>query len=273
MRPLLTLIVAAASLLPLSAEVAQLPLAAHGAILLDAVTGQMLYAKNQQQSFYPASATKILTALLVIEEGELDRAVTIELCDTRVEPSSIGFKPGEQYSRRQLLYALMLKSANDAAMALARDNAGSVEAFAQKMNVRAKALGAEASHFTNPHGLHHRDHYTTPHDLALIARAAMEQPYFRCVVKTVSYPWVGPNSVLELRNHNKLLKAYPGCTGLKTGYTNPAQQVLVSAALRDAREVISVVMHTNKPGIWEDSKMLLSYGFSHLPLLPTRRAL
>ena len=159
----------------------------------------------------------------------------------------------------------MLKSANDVAQALARDNAGSIAAFADKMTRRAAELGAVSSHFMNPHGLHNPQHYTTPHDLALIARAAMEQPLFRQIVATQTYPWTGSGGVGELRNHNKLLWKFAGCTGLKTGYTVPAQQVLVSSALRGNREVISVVMHSDKPGIWEDSKQLLTYGFSHLP--------
>jgi len=154
-------------------------------------------------------------------------------------------------------------------MALARDNAGSVEAFAEKMNRRARELGATSSHFVNPNGLHNKDHFTTPHDLSLIARAAMEQPFFRRLVSTETYPWPAVSGTVELKNHNKLLWQYPGCTGLKTGYTVPAQQVLVSSALRDGREVISVVMHTDKPGIWEDSKLLLTYGLAHVRSLST----
>jgi len=240
-------------------------LAAKGASVIDALTGNPIYEKNAGGRFYPASSTKILTALLVIEAGDLDRPVTIAPEDTRVEPSIIGFRPGEQYTRRELLYALMLKSANDVAQALARDNAGSIAAFAEKMTRRAEQLGARESHFMNPHGLHHPAHYTTPRDLALIARAAMEQPLFRQIVGTQSYRWMGSAGPMALQNHNKLLWQYPGCTGLKTGYTVPAQQVLVSSALRNRREVISVVMHTDKPGIWEDSKKLLSYGLLHLP--------
>ena len=243
----------------------ELPLAAMGAVVIDALTGGILYQKNATQAFYPASTTKILTALIVIEEGNLDKEVTVMLPDTKVEPSSLELKPGEKYTRRQLLFGMMLKSANDVACCLARDNAGSIEAFAAKMNLRAQALGATSSHFANPNGLHNKEHYTTPHDLALIARTAMLQPFFRRIVSTVSFPWASPAGVVELRNHNRLLWEYPGCTGLKTGYTIPAQQVLVSSALRDGREVISVVMHTNKPGIWDDSKLLLTYGFSHLP--------
>lgn len=257
---------------PQRAAVPKLPagsptVAAQGAFLLDGFTGIPLFEKNSDGIFYPASSTKILTALLIIESGDLDRLVTIQPIDTRVDPTCIGFKPAEQYTRRQLLFALMLKSANDVAAALARDNAGSVEAFAEKMNARAKAAGALSSHFMNPHGLHNPQHYTTPRDLALIARAAMEQPYFRKIVGTLSYPWFTSSGMVELRNHNKLLRGFPGCTGLKTGYTVPAQQVLVSSALRDCREIISVVMHTDKPGIWEDSKLLLTYGFSNLPPL------
>lgn len=250
-----------------------LTLAAHGATVIDAFTGEPMYEKNAYGRFFPASSTKILTALLVIEEGDLDREVVIQPEDTKVEPSAIGFRPGDRFTRRELLYALMLKSANDVAQALARDNAGSVAVFAEKMTARAAALGAWDSHFANPHGLHHPEHYTTPHDLALIARAAMQQPFFRKIVSTVSYPWMTPQgTTVQLQNHNKLLWCPPwkfeGCTGLKTGYTVPAQQVLVSSALRNHREVISVVMHSDKPGIWVDSKTLLTYGLSHLPDSP-----
>ena len=197
----------------------------------------------------------------MIEAGDLDRPVTVDLSDTKVEPTKLDLKPGEQYTRRQLIYGLMLKSANDVAMALARDNAGSIEAFAEKMNRRAAELGATNSHFANPNGLHDPSHYTTAHDLALIARAAMEQPFFRQVVGTIYYTWKSPKGVVyQLRNHNRLLRHFAGCNGLKTGYTRAAQQVLVSSALREGHEVISVVLHTDKPGIWEDSKALLTYG-------------
>ncbi|MBV9390328.1 MAG: D-alanyl-D-alanine carboxypeptidase [Verrucomicrobia bacterium] len=242
---------------------------ADSAAVLDSATGNFLYVKNEHQHQYPASSTKILTALLVIEAGDLDKVVTVDVADTRVEPSSLNLQPGEQYTRRQLLFGLMLKSANDVAMALARDNAGSVEAFAEKMNMRASELGATDSHFVNPHGLHDPDHYTTAYDLALIARAAMSQPFFRQLVSTVYYTWTAPNGVVyPLRNHNRLLRHYFGCNGLKTGFTRAAQQVLVSSALRDGREVISVVLHTDKPGIWNDSKSLLTYGLIQVGCSP-----
>ena len=253
----------------------QLPLHARGAIVVDAHSGESLYEKNADQPQYPASTTKIMTALLVIEAGSLDHEVEITVEDSRVGESSLEIRPGQRFPRRQMLYGLMLKSANDVAHALARDNAGSVEAFAEKMTRRAQELGATATRFMNPHGLHHSQHATSPRDLALITRAAMLQPLFRQIVSTEKHPWVTEFNSRELYNHNRLLSRFPGCTGVKTGYTIPAQQVLVSAALRDGREVISVVMHTDKPGIWDDSTALLSFGLAHLPEtapLPARPA-
>ena len=249
-----------------SADAAAAPgglvVAAEGAAVLDSFSGTFLWEKNADIRYFPASATKILTALLVIESGHLDDLVTVELSDTKVEPSSLDLKPGETYTRRQLLYGLLLKSANDVAMTLARDNAGSVADFAEKMTKRAAEFGAKNSHFMNPNGLHHPQHYTTPHDLALIGRAAMQLPTFREIVRTQTYDWQCPRGVVPLTNHNRLLTRYPGCIGLKTGFTNPAQQVLVSSALRDQREYLAVVLHTNRPGIWEDSIKLLNFGFS-----------
>jgi len=257
-----------ATLLVLLAQGARsqdLPLAAQSAALVDSYSGEFLYTKNPDAKEYPASSTKILTALIVIEAGNLDQMVTVAPEDTKVEPSSLDLKPGQQFTRRQLLFGMLLKSANDVAMCLARDNAGSVPAFAEKMNLRAAELGATSSHFVNPHGLHDPNHYTTAHDLVLIARAAMQQPLFRQIVSTIYYTWRTPTGqVEELRNHNRLLRHFAGCNGLKTGYTRPAQQVLVSSALRGGHEVISVVLHTDKPGIWVDSKTLLTYGLIKL---------
>ena len=257
-----------AALLALLAQGARsqdLSLAAQSAALVDSYSGEFLYTKNPDAKEYPASSTKILTALIVIEAGNLDQIVTVAPEDTKVEPSSLNLKPGQQFTRRQLLFGMLLKSANDVAMCLARDNAGSVPAFAEKMNLRAAELGATSSHFVNPHGLHDPNHYTTAHDLVLIARAAMQQPLFRQIVSTIYYTWRTPTGqVEELRNHNRLLRHFAGCNGLKTGYTRPAQQVLVSSALRGGHEVISVVLHTDKPGIWVDSKTLLTYGLIKL---------
>lgn len=229
---------------------------------MDSFTGELVYGKNPDERLYPASATKILTALIIIEAGDLDKAVRIERSDTQVIPSAMFIQPGEKITRRTLLYGLMLQSGNDTALALARDNAGSVEAFTEKMTRRAHELGAVNSRFQNPHGLHHADHYTTARDMALIARAAMQQPFFRQLAATQRYRWETESRTVTIQSKNRLLREYVGCTGLKTGYTRAAQQVLVSSALRDGREYISVVLRTNRPGIWQDSIRLLDHGFA-----------
>lgn len=256
-------------------QTGELPLSAEGAIVLDGLTGEALYEKNPDLPLYPASTTKIMTALLVIEAGNLDSEVVIADEDSKVGESSLQIKPGDHYTRRQMLYGLMLKSANDVAHALGRDNAGNAEAFAAKMTRRAQELGAFNTSFRNPHGLHHVEHYTTARDLALIARYAMNQPFFRTLVSTKKYDWaryVSPDSppgtapeIWSLTNHNKLLTRFDGCTGVKTGYTNPAQHTLVSAALRSQREVIAVVMKDGKLQKWEDSMLLLTHGLDHPP--------
>jgi D-alanyl-D-alanine carboxypeptidase (penicillin-binding protein 5/6) len=246
----------------------ELPLIARAAMLLDSATGEVLYEKSPDSLEYPASATKILTALIVIESGDLDKIVTVDIADTKVEPSALYIKPGETFPRRHLLYALLLKSANDVAMALARDNAGSIEAFAERMTKRAQELGAESSHFKNPHGLHDPHHYTTARDLARIGQAAMKNPLFREIVATPD-AWIRKGDEwVFFRNHNRLLSRMAECIGVKTGFTRPAQQVLVSAATRSGKEVVSVVMHTNKPGIWDDSKLLLEHGLTKLTAPP-----
>jgi len=244
----------------------ELPIVAKGAIVIDGTTGQSLYEKSADQPYFPASTTKIMTALLVIEAGGLDQEVEITLEDSKVGESSLNVQPGERYTRRAMLFGLMLKSANDVAHALGRDNAGTAEAFAEKMTRRARELGAIKTRFMNANGLHHPQHFTTARDLAIIGRAAMQQPYFRQVVSTQRYLWKRPSGeVWALSNHNRLLGSFPGTTGVKTGYTNPAQQVLVSACLRETREVIAVVMHDSKPNNWEDSRLLITYGFDNPP--------
>lgn len=240
-----------------------LDLAAKGAIVIDALSGTPLYAKNCDSKFYPASTTKIMTGLLIIEAGNLDERVEITAEDARVGESSLNIHAGETFTRRQMLYGLLLKSANDVAAALGRDNGGSIEAFAQKMTARARELGCTNTQFANPHGLHHAAHFTTPRDLAIIARAAMNQPMFRQIAGTKQANWEAPSGLRLLTNHNRLLERFPGCNGIKTGYTIPAQQVLASSAYRGGREAIAVVMHTDKPGIWEDSAKLLEFGLTH----------
>lgn len=243
-----------------------LQLAARGAIVIDSLSGLALYEKNADARFFPASTTKIMTALLVIEDGALEQEVEVTEEDARVGESSLEIRPGQRFPRMQMLYGLMLKSANDVAHALGRDNGGTVEAFARKMTERARELGCTNTHFKNPHGLHHPEHYTTARDLAVITRAAMNHPVFRKLVSTKHAVWEnGTSGRRTLENHNRLLDRFTGCIGVKTGYTIPAQQVLASAATRAGREAIAIVMHTDKPGIWDDSTKLLDFALNRPP--------
>lgn len=242
----------------------ELPLFADAGVVLDGQTGAVLYEKEGDALHYPASTTKIMTALLVIEEGNLNQLVEVTVEDSRVGESGLDIKPGDTFTRLQGLYGLMLKSANDVAHSLARDNAGTMEAFAVKMTRRARELGATNTSFMNPHGLHHPMHYTTARDLAIITRAAMQQPRFRQIVSARTFPWFAVSTgAREIYNHNRLLGNFPGCTGVKTGYTNPAQHCLASAALWDCREMIAAVMHSTKWGKWDDSKRLLTFGHTN----------
>jgi D-alanyl-D-alanine carboxypeptidase (penicillin-binding protein 5/6) len=246
-------------------DLQELPLAARGAIVVDELTGRTLYEKNADAPQYPASTTKMMTALLVIEEGDLDREIEVSVEDSRVGESGLDIQPGQRYTRREALYGLMLKSANDVASSLGRDNAGSVAAFAEKMTLRARELGATNTRFMNPHGLHHVQHFTTPRDLAIIARAAMQQPHFRKISGSQFSTWTtGAYGPRQLRNHNRMLWNFPGCTGGKTGYTFPSQQVLTCAAQWGTQAAVSVIMHSDKPGIWNDTKLLLTYGLQQL---------
>ena len=241
-----------------------LALAAEGALLMDVDTGQILYAKNPDERFYPASTTKILTALIAIERGHLDDRVKTSRLAATVDGSRIYLEEGEEETLQDLLYALLLRSANDAAIAIAEHLAGSIDNFAQIMNQRAAELGAKHSHFTNPHGLHDDNHYTTPRDLALIAAAALKNPLFARIVSTQSYtmPWPVKNGTRELYNENRLLKSYEGATGVKTGYTPEAQQCLVASARRDGHHLVAVILKSDRPNLWRDAIRLLDYGFS-----------
>jgi len=262
----------------LAGETAPCP-AGEAAVLMDARSGQVLYAKNPHQRMYPASTTKILTALLALEKGNLDDLVTVPEEACRTGGSAIGLQAGERLTLRDLLYALLLASANDAAVTIADYLAGSVESFAGMMNEKASSLGAADSHFTNPHGLPDPDHYTSAYDLALIARCAMQKPVFREIVKTrlkeISRPEAdrskGPPQE-HLWNHNRLLERYPGANGIKTGYTVEAGQCLVASAQKEERELIAVVLNCQGEAVFEDAKKLLEYGFAHFsPVLVVKQ--
>jgi serine-type D-Ala-D-Ala carboxypeptidase (penicillin-binding protein 5/6) len=229
-------------------------------IVVDANTGKILYEKNADQFRAPASTQKLLTALIVAESGFLDRQVTVQPTDTLAEPVKLNIKAGDTYQRIDLLRALLVKSPNDVARCLARDNAGSIEAFAEIMNRRAQQLGAVHSHFVNPNGLPVPGQYSTARDLSLIARAAYSNPTIRSIVCLPQLVFRFANGrTRELENTNKLLRRLPYCNGMKTGYTDSAGKCLIASGTRPGRDVIVVVLGDTSSHVWRDASALLSW--------------
>ena len=247
--------------LPISAKSEQ-DISARSALLYEPETKTVIFSKNADERLPMASTTKIMTALVSIERENLDKEIKIDERAVGVEGSSAYLKAGEIFSLKELLYALMLQSANDAAEAIAYAIAGSVDAFAELMNQKASSLGLADTNFTNPHGLDDADHYTTAHDLAIIAASALEYPEFYEITSTKTKR-VERNGISRLFvNHNKLLSRYEGCIGIKTGFTKKSGRCLVSAAEREGIRLICVTL--DAPSDWNDHKMLLNYGFSSL---------
>jgi D-alanyl-D-alanine carboxypeptidase (penicillin-binding protein 5/6) len=230
-------------------------------IVEDARSGEVLYEKNADATRAAASTQKLLTALIVAEDGFLDRPVKVQTADTLAEPVRLNIKPGDTYQRIDLLRALLVKSPNDVARCLARDNAGSIEAFAMKMNAKARALGATHSNFINPNGLPMPDQYSTARDLAIIARAAYANPTIRSIVCLPQLVFRYANGrTRQLENTNKVLKRLPYCNGMKTGYTEAAGHCLIASGTIPGRDVIVVVLGDSKARVWEDASALLSWG-------------
>jgi len=230
-------------------------------MVVDARTGAVLHEKNADQPRPAASTQKLLTALIIAETGYLDRSVRVEPIDTFAEPVRLNIRPGEVYQRIDLLRALLVKSPNDVARCLARDNAGSIEAFADKMNDKAQLLGATRSHFVNPNGLPMPGQYSTARDLAIIARAAYGNPTIRSIVCLPQLVFRYANGrTRELENTNKVLKRLPFCNGMKTGYTEAAGHCLIASGSRPGRDIIVVVLGDTKSGVWTDAASLLSWG-------------
>jgi len=274
-------------------DTSALELDAESAVLIEQETGRVLYEKNKDEKLYPASTTKILTALLAIENGNLDEIITVgnEVNLTPRDSSLACIDVGEQITLKDLLIGLMVSSGNDAALAIGahigRTVAGdpdmpyteALDKFYELMNKRAAELGATNSHFANPHGYHRQDHYTTAYDLALIAREAMKHEVFREIVQItyMEYPdwnevdkndptkkatryWVNKNRLLDKNSEEYY---YPYATGIKTGYTSQSGHCLVSSASKDGMNLIAVVLKSSKNGQWTDSIKLLEYGFEH----------
>ncbi|MBU5311229.1 D-alanyl-D-alanine carboxypeptidase [Tissierella carlieri] len=258
-----------------------LTLSGEGAILIDMDTSEILYEKNSHSQFYPASTTKIMTAILAIEHGNMDDIVTIdqEVVDL-TDGSHIALEPGEQLSLEHLLNALLIESANDAAVAIAKHISGSVENFSKLMNEKAKSIGALNTNFVNPNGLPNEEHMTTAYDLALIGRYAMENEKFRSIVKKYTYTIPITNKKTEprpLKSANRLLYStekidvdgkltpikYDGVNGVKSGYTVAAQQCLVTSLEKDGHRLIAVVLKSNGKNIYSDIHKLLNYGIEN----------
>lgn len=245
---------------------------ADGGILMDADTGTILYGKNEDQAYYPASITKILTALIVLKECDLDEMVTFshdDVYNVEAGSSSAGIDEGDVLTVRDCLYALLLASANESANALACHVSGSREAFAELMNEQAKSLGCTGSHFANPSGLNDENHYTTAHDMALIAQEAIKNPDFVEISGTRSYQMAPTKKNPEggyVANHHNMVKqntsvTYPGAFAGKTGYTSLAGNTLVTCARRDGITLIAVVLNGHQTH-YQDTKALFDFGFS-----------
>ena len=236
---------------------------AASAVLLDVTGDCFLLLQNADERRPMASTTKIMTALVVLERCSLDETVTVPSEAVGVEGSSIYLFAGERITVKTLLYALLLSSANDAAVTLACHVAGSVTDFAALMNARAAEMGLVNTHFTNPHGLYDTNHYTTARELALIARAALQNETFAEIVATTRYtaPQLDTNATRLFVNHNRLLKSYEGTVGVKTGYTKKSGRCLVSAAFREGLLLLAVTL--NDTDDWQDHQALFDWGFLH----------
>jgi D-alanyl-D-alanine carboxypeptidase (penicillin-binding protein 5/6) len=236
---------------------------AGSAIVVDARTGRVLHSVNPDQSRPVASTQKLLTAMIVAEAGNMDAKVRVEASDTWAEPSMLRIKPGEVYRRGDLLKILLVKSMNDVARCLARDNAGSIEGFAAKMNAKARQLGMTHSHFVNPNGLPAPGQYSTARDMAQLALHAYRNRTIRGIVNQKDLTWRYPDGhTAVFHNTNRVLKNYALCNGMKTGYTEASGFCLVSSAAGSGRDVISVVLGDTRDGVWVDSYRLLNWGLS-----------
>ena len=238
------------------------PTSARSATLYQPETKTFLYTKNADRRMPMASTTKIMTAIVAIETTSLDEIVEIGPESVGIEGSSAYLKVGEALTMEELLYALLLQSANDAAVAIAYHVGKDIESFADLMNKKADELGLTNTHFTNPHGLDDPDHYTSARDLAILTANALNNSDFRTICSTYKKCFIKDDRRRTYINHNKLLQSYEGCIGVKTGYTKISGRCLVSAAERDGLTFISVTLDDSAD--WADHKQMLNYGFQKL---------
>ncbi|MBQ8448456.1 MAG: D-alanyl-D-alanine carboxypeptidase [Clostridia bacterium] len=238
-----------------------LSVSAESAVLIEAESGNIIYEKNAHTKRGMASTTKIVTALCAIESMDISTVVTVPRAAVGIEGSSVYLREGEKITLENLLYALMLGSANDAAAAIAIAVSGSVEAFAELMNAKAAALGLSATHFENPHGLDGEAHYTTAYELAKLSAYALENEIFARIVSTVKHtiPASEASPARTIVNHNRLLREYGDIIGVKTGFTKKCGRTLVSAARRDGVTLVCVTLCDGND--WRDHRAMLDYGF------------
>ena len=237
-------------------------LSAESAVLIEANGGNILCEKNAHSRMAMASTTKIMTALIAAEKGDLERVVSVSADAVGVEGSSIYLYAGERITLGDLLSAMLLESANDAAAAIAIEIGGSIDGFCDMMNEKAAELGLTDTHFMNPHGLFDEEHYTTAYELAIIAREAMKNEVIKKTVSTrklIIKPVEG--NVRALYNHNKMLAMYEGANGIKTGFTKKSGRCLIGSAERDGLLLISVTL--NAPDDWSDHRALFDFGFEN----------
>ncbi|MBE0449830.1 MAG: D-alanyl-D-alanine carboxypeptidase [Clostridia bacterium] len=261
----------------------EIDLIADGAIIINAETGQILYSKNEHTPLFPASTTKILTAIIILEDMNLLDTIVVDPESPYAGGSHIALEPGEEVTVEQLLYSLLIASANDAAEVLARKHSGSIEAFSEVMNARAAEMGALSSNFANPHGLHNKDHISTAYDLAIIAQYAMKNNTFRTIIKTKRYEIPPTNRKTETRYLNSTNSLYQGIAGstqiidvngervpiayefadgIKRGYTPEAQFCFVGSATKDGRQFITAVLKSQSTAMYEDTRKMMDYAFS-----------
>jgi serine-type D-Ala-D-Ala carboxypeptidase (penicillin-binding protein 5/6) len=251
---------------PLWKVAAQPRLSANAAVLMDWETGRVLYEKNAYLRRDPASTTKVLTAIIALERAKLGDEVTVSRRAAYTPGSSMYIKPGEVYSLHDLLHGLLLRSGNDAAVAIAEHVAGSVEEFARLMTAKAREMGAVNSQFANPHGLTDSQHWSTAYDLAIITRHALRNEMFRNIVgmRSTSLTFEKLNRDVVLHNTNRLLSMMPDADGVKTGTTAAAGQCLIASATRDEHKLVAVVLHAGSR--WNEAAALLEWGFANFRL-------
>lgn len=239
---------------------------AEAAVLMVANTKQVLFGKNPYGLMYPASTTKIMTLITALESENPNSIITVSSSAAACDGSSLELHTGDRLSLNNGMYGLMLVSGNDAAEAIAENIAGSIPLFVDMMNANAEKMGAQSTHFSNPHGLPDPyNHYTTAHDLALITAYGMQNREFEKIVSTREYNVSFLNGKKTyIKNTNKLLKTYPGANGVKTGYTDDAGECLVAGAKRGNVQLIAVIL--NSENRWNDATKLLDYGFQQVGL-------